>query len=130
MRKTQCLLFVLKRSYICYFIICLTEPWKLFLNFINSTIYSSTMEHPNKRTVTKNWDVLKAAMRIRRVVFVNVIGHSSKSVVLYTCFLKSVFTWKSKLNLPSRLALSNLTFSSFKISVSEIMYIYGCFRAC
>ena len=26
MRKSQCLLFVLKRSYICYYIICMTVP--------------------------------------------------------------------------------------------------------
>ena len=26
MRKFQCLLFVLKRSYICYYIICMTVP--------------------------------------------------------------------------------------------------------
>ena len=26
MRKFQCLLFVLKRSYMCYYIICITVP--------------------------------------------------------------------------------------------------------
>ena len=26
--KLQCLLFVLKRSYICYYIICMAVPWK------------------------------------------------------------------------------------------------------
>ena len=31
MRKFQCLLFVLKRSYICYYITCMTVPLKLFI---------------------------------------------------------------------------------------------------
>ena len=30
MRKFQCLLFVLKRFYICYYIICMTVPLKHF----------------------------------------------------------------------------------------------------
>ena len=29
MRKFQCLLFVLKQSYICYYIICMTVPLNL-----------------------------------------------------------------------------------------------------
>ena len=29
MRKFQCLLFVLKRSYICYYVICMTVPLKV-----------------------------------------------------------------------------------------------------
>ena len=33
MRKCQCLVFVLKQSYICYYIICLTVPLKLFSIF-------------------------------------------------------------------------------------------------
>ena len=33
MRKFQCLSFVLKRSYICYYVICMTVP--LSNNFVN-----------------------------------------------------------------------------------------------
>ena len=31
-RKFQCLLFMLKRSYICYYIICMTVPLKIFIH--------------------------------------------------------------------------------------------------
>ena len=40
MRKFRCLLFVLKRSYICYYIICLTVSlmFKKFLSLPNDSI--------------------------------------------------------------------------------------------
>ena len=38
MPKFQCLLFVLKRSYICYYIICITVPLMFYLCFIEEKV--------------------------------------------------------------------------------------------
>ena len=46
--------------------------------------------------------------------------HLLERGAFYLLFLKSVFTWKPILTLSSRFTVSNLSFSSFKISVSEI----------
>ena len=40
MRKFQCLLFVLKRSYICYYIICMTVPLRTIHDITNIFMYS------------------------------------------------------------------------------------------
>ena len=42
MRKSQCLLFMLKRTYICYFLICITVPLieqykSIFLDYADGT---------------------------------------------------------------------------------------------
>ena len=38
MRKVQCLLFVLKRSYIFYYIVCMTVPLKQFREGIKLSV--------------------------------------------------------------------------------------------
>ena len=56
--------------------------------------------------------------------FVHVFAHSCKERgTFYLAFLKSVFRWKSKSSLPSRLTQSNLALSPFKISVLEMLHI-------
>ena len=39
MQKFQCLLFVLKRSYICYYVICMTVPLSPFKSLRKFIIY-------------------------------------------------------------------------------------------
>ena len=63
MRKFQCFLFVLKRSYICYYIISMTVPWSLSfedkcrLSLISiSEIRLFQLNHLKKR---KSWRNLK-----------------------------------------------------------------------
>ena len=41
MRKVQCLLFVLKRSYIFYYIVCMTVPLKPFREGIKLSVIST-----------------------------------------------------------------------------------------
>ena len=45
MRKFQCSLFVLKRSYICYYLICMTVP--LIKNLANKKDFLAALFPPN-----------------------------------------------------------------------------------
>ena len=47
------------------------------------------------------------------------------SVVLFTCLFKGEFTRKSKLSLPSRFTLTNLTLAAFEILVLVIRISTG-----
>ena len=55
MRKFQCLLFVLQRSYICYDIICMTVPLKIKFHRYspNTTKYPYKLKYPCR---SKNWN--------------------------------------------------------------------------
>ena len=50
MRKFQFLLFVLKRSYICYYIICMTVPWQGIESKSSSKFLFDKAKILNKRT--------------------------------------------------------------------------------
>ena len=47
MRKFQCLLFVLKQSYICYYIICMTVPLAASWTRSLARLYTKTISYQN-----------------------------------------------------------------------------------
>ena len=68
---------------------------------------------------------MKAFMRIRRFFLFMWLHTLARAWYFLLAFFRSVFTWKSKLSLPSRFTPSNLTLSLFKISVLEIFISTG-----
>ena len=68
---------------------------------------------------------MKTFMRIRRFFLFMWLHILARVWYFLLAFLKSAFTWKSKLNLSSRFNPRNLTFSLFKISVLKICISKG-----
>ena len=108
---------ILNNSYIFRKSLCVTSPLKL--DFINSVVHGPTMGHPNKRAV-RELGCYESVHENTSFLFVHVITHSCKSVVLFHVKIKIKSTFKINSKQFNFFLIQNLSITNMYTGILEL----------